>query len=156
MNRERIGPALGKIASGLYVATAYVESQPVGMLCSFVEQCGFEPPMISIAIAPGRPISPVLDAQGVFGLHILSRENNALMKAFARGDNPAAFAELGAIDQELGIPQFTEAFGFLACRAVGRLAAGDHILYVAEVLDGVLQRPEGEPMIRVRANGFGY
>jgi hypothetical protein len=39
-NRDRIAPALGKIASGLYIATARLPDGPFGMLCSFVEQAG--------------------------------------------------------------------------------------------------------------------
>jgi len=156
MIRERIGPALGKIASGLYVATARLNGVPIGMLCSFVEQAGFEPPMISIALAPERPLAAALADRGVFGLHILSKENNALLKAFARGDNPAAFSEFAQVENEHGVPQFSDAWAFLACRVVGKVAAGDHVVHIAEVLDGVLQHEGQEPHIRIRANGFGY
>jgi 3-hydroxy-9,10-secoandrosta-1,3,5(10)-triene-9,17-dione monooxygenase reductase component len=156
MDKDRIGPALGKIASGLYVATAVVNGAPAGMLCSFVEQAGFAPPMISIAIAPGRPISPALEDGGVFGLHVLGRNNGALMKAFARGDNPGAFSEFPLVENEHGVPQFADALAFLVCKVAGRIEAGDHILHLAEVLDGALQAGDEEPSIRVRANGFGY
>lgn len=152
---QRVGPALGKIASGLYVITARIEGAPVGMLCSFVEQAGFAPPMISLAIAPERPIAPALEEGGVFGLHILGKENTALMKSFARGGSPEAFAAHALVENEHGVPQFAEAWAFLVGQVRGRIAAGDHTLYVAEVLDGALQHA-GEPMVRVRANGFGY
>ena len=56
--------------------TARVEGQPVGMLCSFVEQAGFAPPMITLALAPDRPISPALVPGGLFGLHILGKSNS--------------------------------------------------------------------------------
>lgn len=153
---DRIGPALGKIASGLYVATAKVNGAPVGMLCSFVEQAGFTPPMISLALSPGRPITAALDGAGVFGLHVLSKDNNALIKAFARGDNPAAFTELLLIENSHDVPQFADAWAFLVAKVAGRLTAGDHTLYLAEVIDGVLQKENQEPMVRIRANGFGY
>jgi hypothetical protein len=38
----------------------------------------------------------------------------------------------------------------------GEIAAGDHIVYLAEVLDGALQHVSDEAMVRVRANGFKY
>lgn len=153
---ERIGPALGKIASGLFIATAMVDGAPIGMLCSFVEQAGFEPPMISLAIAPGRPLTAALDGPGVFGLHVLSKDDNALLKAFARGENPAAFTELPLVKNAHGVPQFADAWAFLVGKVTGRLSAGDHTLYLAEVIDGVLQKGKQEPMVRIRANGFGY
>jgi flavin reductase (DIM6/NTAB) family NADH-FMN oxidoreductase RutF len=153
---ERIGPALGKIPSGLFIATATIHGAPMGMLCSFVEQAGFQPPMISMAVGYGRPITEALDGPGIFGLHILGKENTPLLKAFARGDNPAAFAEHALIENDHGVPQFADAWAFLVAKVAGRLSAGDHILYLAEVLDGALQKEGQEPQVRVRANGFGY
>lgn len=151
-----IAPALGKIASGLYVATAMVEGAPVGMLCSFVEQAGFQPPMITLAIAPDRPITPALVVGGVFGLHILGKSNNALMKSFARGSSPEAFAAHEQVANSYGVPQFAEAWAFLVAQVKGELLAGDHIVYLATVLDGALQHEGDEPTVRVRANGFKY
>lgn len=152
-----IAPALGKIASGLYVATASVEGAPVGMLCSFVEQAGFEPPMITLAISPGRPITPALAPGGVFGLHILGKGNTGLMKSFVRGSSPEAFAAHPQVANSYGVPQFAEAWAFLVAEVKGELIAGDHIVYLAAVLDGALQHAdEKESMVRVRANGFKY
>jgi flavin reductase (DIM6/NTAB) family NADH-FMN oxidoreductase RutF len=126
------------------------------MLCSFVEQAGFEPPMISLAIAPGRPITAALDGEGVFGLHVLSKANNALLKSFARGSSPEGFASHELVENAAHVPQFAEAWAFLLCKVAGKLPAGDHTVYVAEVLDGALQHADGEPMVRIRPNGFGY
>ena len=106
---KRIGPALGKIASGLYVATAQLSDGPIGMLCSFVEQAGFEPPMITLALGLGRPFAAALGDSGVFGLHILSKENGSLVKSFARGSTPESFREPTLIENLFGIPQFSEA-----------------------------------------------
>ena len=55
------------------------------------------------------------------------------------------------------MPQFADAWAFLVGKVAGRLSAGDHTLYLAEVLDGALQKEGQEPQVRVRsANGFGY
>ena len=152
--RRKIGAALAKVASGIYVATARVDDELVGMLCSFVEQCSFEPPMISLAVGTDRAILQALDGHSLFGLHILSKENNALMKAFSRpGDS---FEGLELVENLFEIPQIADAYAFLACKVAGRLVCGDHILYTAEVFDGELQHPGQEPMVRIRANGFKY
>ncbi len=126
------------------------------MLCSFVEQAGFEPPMITLAIAPDRPISPALAVGGLFGLHVLGKSNSALMKTFARGHSAEGFASHAQIENRFGVPQFGEAWAFLVARVQGHLPAGDHVVYLAEVLDGALQHEGDESMVRVRANGFKY
>ena len=155
-SRARLGSALGKIASGLYIVTARVGGLLVGMLCSFVEQASFEPPMITLAIGEGRPISAALMPGGVFGLHVLGKGNNALMKSFARGSSPEAFAAHPMVENAHGVPQFPEASTFLIARVQQQYPAGDHMLHLAQVLEGRLQNQEDEPMVRVRGNGFKY
>ena len=155
-DRPPFAAALGKISSGLYVATANVDGMPVGMLCSFVEQASFEPPMITLAIAPGRPICAALDVAGTFGLHVLGKGDNALMKSFARGSTPEAFAAHPLIENPNGVPQFAEAWAFLVAQVRQSVPAGDHTVYVAEIIDGALQREGEEPMVRVRPHGFTY
>jgi flavin reductase (DIM6/NTAB) family NADH-FMN oxidoreductase RutF len=148
--------ALGRIASGLYVVGATIEGRRMGMLCSFVEQAGFEPPMISIALGKDRPLRTVLESGGLFSLNILAAEDKKLLAGFAsvREDDPFAAFEL--VTNSHGLPQLAGALAWLACRACGSVAAGDHVVYVAEVLAGCLHREASEPMIRVRKNGFAY
>jgi len=155
-HHTQLGKALGKIASGLYVITARIEGAPLGMLCSFVEQAGFAPPMISVAVGHDRPISAALKGDGLFGVNILARSNADLMKTFARPNAPNAFTTHLLAPNSYDLPEFTEAWAFLACKVVGSLATGDHTVYVAEVLDGSLHKENEEAMIRVRAHGFGY
>jgi flavin reductase (DIM6/NTAB) family NADH-FMN oxidoreductase RutF len=156
MNKERVSPALGKIASGLYITTALDNDSPVGMLCSFVEQAGFEPPTISIALGRDRPLKGLLESGATFGLNILCKDNGALVKSFSRFDGSDPFAGHTLVENEFGVPQFADAWAFLACKPLGSMAAGDHVLFIAEVLDGIRQREKQEPMIRIRQNGFSY
>ncbi len=153
---EGLKAALGRIASGLYAVGAMDEGRRVGMLCSFVEQAGFEPPMISIALGHDRPLRRVLDGGGLFSLNILGAEDKKLFAAFASGREEDPFAAFTLVDNGHGLPQLADALAWLACRPCGSVAAGDHVVYVAEVIDGCLHREVGEPMIRVRKNGFSY
>ena len=57
---------------------------------------------------------------------------------------------------EAATKQLAGALAWLACRPTGSVVAGDHVVYVAEVVEGCLHREVGEPMIRVRKNGLGY
>jgi 3-hydroxy-9,10-secoandrosta-1,3,5(10)-triene-9,17-dione monooxygenase reductase component len=153
---EGLKSALGKIPSGIYAVGATLEGRRVGMLCSFVEQAGFAPPMISIALGVDRPLRRVLEAGDLFAVNILGAEDKKLLAAFAapRGEDP--FAEFALVENGYGLPQLTDALAWLACRPSGSVAAGDHVVYVAEVVEGCLHREGGEPMIRVRKNGFSY
>ena len=41
------------------------------------------------------------------------------------------------------------------CRVVGRVEAGDHDLFIGEVVDGAVLG-EGHPMVHVRKSGLHY
>jgi hypothetical protein len=47
-HKREIGEALGRIPSGVFIATAEEGSEKVGMLASWVQQAGFDPPTRSI------------------------------------------------------------------------------------------------------------
>lgn len=154
--REGVKSALGKIPSGLFVAGAVLDGQRIGMLCSFVEQAGFDPPMIMISLGTDRPFRRVLDQEALFSVNILGAGNKKILAAFASGREEDAFARFELRENAQGLPQLADALAWLACRSRGCMAAGDHVVYVAEVMDGCLHREADEPMIRVRKNGFGY
>ena len=158
MDRSKVGPPLGKIPSGLYIATSTIDGQNVGMLSSFIEQAGFEPPTITIAVQPGRRLADALEQDDAhLGINVLGEScGGQLMKPFFDTEDTDPFVSLGLVENDYGLPQLTEAMAFLACKVTGKLSVGDHIVYAAEVLDGELQDSNDKPMIRVRPNGFSY
>lgn len=160
MDQDKVAPALGKIASGLYIATATEsDGTAVGMLCSFVEQAGFDPPMITIAIAPDRRLAKALTNGSKLGINVLGKATGgALMKPFISSDNADPFSDVTLTANSHGIPQLSDALAFIACKLRDQMLAGDHSIYLCEVIDGEMPPNDAkdEPMVRIRANGFGY
>lgn len=156
MNRDRIGPALGKITSGIYIVTTVHEGARVGMLASFLEQAAFEPPMLTVAVARGRAMSKALREGSSFGVNILGKQDHGLVRSFVKHQEGDPFAGHAMVENEHFTPQFAEAMAFLVCKVVRLIDAGDHHLYLAEVIDGVVQHDHEQPMSRIRRNGFDY
>jgi flavin reductase (DIM6/NTAB) family NADH-FMN oxidoreductase RutF len=155
-SRERIGPALGKVTSGIYVATAAHDGARIGMLASFIEQAAFEPPMVSMAVGRERPILAALDGAGVFGINVLGKHNHPLVRSFVKPQDGDPFEGHALVANAHNVPQFADAMAFLICKVAGKVVAGDHWLYLAEVIDGALQHEHEHPMFRIRRNGFDY
>lgn len=153
---EGLKGALGRIPSGLYAVGAVHDGRRIGMLCSFIEQAGFEPPMISIALGKDRLMRGVLNGGGMFSVNILGAEDKKLLAAFASAKEEDPFAAFPLVDNALGLPQLADALAWLACVPRGSVSAGDHVVHVAEVVDACLHRAGGEPMIRLRKNGLVY
>ena len=83
-NKKQVGKALGKVASGLYVLTTKYENKEDAVLASWVNQCSFEPPAVTIALATLRSARLLVEASEAFIVNVLPKEDMALLKHFSR------------------------------------------------------------------------
>lgn len=127
------------------------------MLASWVQQCSFEPPQITVAIRPDRDLAAWLTVGAVFTLNILDDSQTDMIVHFGRGFQlgEPAFTDLEVERPGAGGPILSEAHAYLDCRVIGRLSGGDHDLVIAQVIDGRLLGG-GHPMVHVRKSGMHY
>lgn len=155
--QKQLAAALGRIPSGLFVLTAQAEGQETGMLASWVQQCSFEPPLLSVAIHRDRDVANLLKKGAAFTLNILDESQTDMIVHFGRGFKwgEPAFEGLDVARIGAGGPILTEAHACLECRVASRSSAGDHDLIVAEVTSGRVLN-EGHPMVHIRKSGMHY
>jgi flavin reductase (DIM6/NTAB) family NADH-FMN oxidoreductase RutF len=149
--------ALGRIVSGITVLTARRGDQATGMLASWVQQCAFEPPHVSIAIKQGRPMNGWLTGNSHFVLNVLADSQKNLVAHFGRGfslETPA-FEGLELGSSPGNQPILLQALAYLECEVTSRLAVGDHDLLVGRVVAGAMQGDAG-PMVHLRRSGMRY
>jgi flavin reductase (DIM6/NTAB) family NADH-FMN oxidoreductase RutF len=154
---KQLAAALGRIPSGIFVLTVAREGIETGMLASWVQQASFRPPLISFLVQSGRPILDLLPRGSRLTLNILESSQTDMVahfgKGFASGDD--AFRDV-EVRREPGVaPVLAEALAYLECCVTQRHAAGDHELFLAEVVTGAVLA-EGQPMVHVRKNGMHY
>jgi flavin reductase (DIM6/NTAB) family NADH-FMN oxidoreductase RutF len=158
--QDQVGPALGRIPSGLAIATAQHGGQRTGFLASWFQQLSFDPPLVMVCVKAGRPIEALIEGSGHFALNLLADGDFASLKRYGKGFEPGV--DPWAEDQETLVegspaPVFAQGFAHLLLRHVRTLeTGGDHVLHVGEVVGGSLQNAEAKPYIHVRKNGFGY
>src|SRR5437763_1820902 len=87
-----LGQALGRIPSGLYILTVRSGDRATGMLASWVQQAGFDPPMLTVAVRRDREVADLIDATGRFTLSQLAKGSKSLIRHFGRGFAPDAAA----------------------------------------------------------------
>jgi flavin reductase (DIM6/NTAB) family NADH-FMN oxidoreductase RutF len=157
-NNEPMGAALGKVASGIVILTARRGDQETGMLASWVQQASFEPPMITVAVKNGRYIADWIRATGVLAINILGDGQKSFLAHFGKGFAPdePAFDGMQVERRATGVPILSDSLGFLDCRCAGTIEAGDHTVFLAEVVDGGLHGDDEQPMVHIRRSGFKY
>jgi len=149
--------ALGRIPSGLFVVTIRKGDAATGMLASWVQQCSFAPPRITLAIQPQRDISTLLTPQARFTLNIIREGQNDLVSHFSRGfaDSDDPFKNIEIDLESAFAPVLKSSLAFLDCTAVERVNAGDHAVVIAEVNNGRMLQ-ESKPWVHIRKNGLRY
>src|SRR3954447_12548724 len=133
-----LAQALGRIPSGLYILTVEHGDRSTGMLASWVQQAGFEPPMLSVGIRRDRYVADWVAESSRFTLSQLALGSKALIRHFGRGFEPdaPAFEGVELRHDARGGPVLAGAMAFLDAEVAGELAAGDHRIFVARVRDG--------------------
>ena len=89
---------------------------------------------------------PLIAESGAFAVHILRRDQEELSNLFAsKEDEDLRFADLDYHSGATGAPLLRGTIATFECRVKDAHDAGDHIIYVGEVID--LQLGEGEPLM---------
>ncbi len=154
--KERVGPAIGRLASGVYIITVHGEDGVKdGMMATWITQAGFEPPSLVVSVNKKRDILQALSVGSKFSVNVLSKRNMDIFKAFAKPHNAEKFDGLKLKDVSSG-PVFAEAVSYMSLVVKSQTEAGDHILVVGEITDGELLNGADEPMTHLRKDGFQY
>src|SRR5262245_25432893 len=115
---QALAAALGRVPSGLFVLTVARDGQETGMLASWVQQCSFDPPQVSVAVKPDRPVHALLADGAAFAVNVLAAGQTDLLKHFGKGFGPGepAFAGLDVYASAGGAPVLRAALAHLDCR----------------------------------------
>lgn len=153
--KEQLGPAIGCLASGVYIVTAQHDGQKAGMIASWVMQAGFAPPALTVAVAPDRHVGELIQKSGRFTVNVLGEGQFALMKPFGKGtDEP--FSQLNITETQCGI-RLNDAIAHLDCVLLDRMSGStDHDVLLAEIIAGEKHLEGSKPMTHVRKSGFQY
>ena len=93
-----------------------------------------EPPLVGVSISRQAAMHELLREAGGFALSLLAGDQAAVAQHFARGVPPFAHWHGIATREAEGAPLIDDALGWLQCRLQDEHDAGDHTLFVGEVL----------------------
>jgi 3-hydroxy-9,10-secoandrosta-1,3,5(10)-triene-9,17-dione monooxygenase reductase component len=158
MSHPPLSRALGRIPSGLFVVTTVANGGPLGFLGSFVQQVGFAPPTVAVAVAAGREHLAAMRASKCFGVSVLDTASKHAMPPFFGKLPPGKSSPFEVLAHRVsahGPTVLTDALAWFVCRVTGEHAVGDHVVVFGEVVEGELLR-EGDPSVHLRKNGLSY
>ena len=141
---------------GLHAMSVHHGEQANAFTVNWITQVAFEPPMVAVAVENDGASIELLRASGRFAISVFATGQRELAGHFGRptARNPDKLGGATHHPSPGGLPILDEALGWLECAVRGELPAGDHTLFVAEVVEaGVLR--EGQPLTMAET-GFRY
>lgn len=139
--------AMAALTTGIYVLTVADGERRHGMSSSWVTQVSGEPPLIMAAVDNAHFTNAMIVRSGAFGLNIVGRRGKALEDYFysARARRPDNLEDFEyRLSPRLRVPWLRLAAAAIEARVSGRTVAGDHTMFVAEIVDvsfGAADRP---------------
>jgi flavin reductase (DIM6/NTAB) family NADH-FMN oxidoreductase RutF len=126
--------ALGQFASGVTVVTTRdAEGQPLGLTISSFCSVSLEPPLVLVCVDLRSETNAGFEASKMFGLSVLAEGQEEWSRRFASG-GPAKFGDVTIETGTHGVVLVPGALAHLECRVTASYEAGDHVIYVGEVV----------------------
>lgn len=135
--------AFGRFATGITIVTAQTPEGPLGITANSFSSVSLEPPIVLWSIARGsRRFEPF--ARSRFqAIHVLAADQLDLCRRFFRSGTDFAGLDVGQDDN--GVPILPGALARFDCEIVNRVACGDHLVLMGQVL--AFTAAEGAPLV---------
>lgn len=148
MDEQAKKTALRMLTYGLYAVTARHANEVAAMTVNFLTQCAFTPPMVAVAVELDSKAGRFIESAGRFAVNIYESGQRELAGQLGRksANRPGKFDNVPwTPGPATGSPILEGALSWLECQVKGRLECGDHIVYVAEVIEAGVHR-DGIPL----------
>ena len=138
---------MSRFASGITVLTAVDgRARPHGMTVSAFSSLSLDPPLVLVCVDRSATMLDVLDAATHFAVNILAEGQESVSRRFSLEEMELRFEGVGNSPGIGGVPVLHGALATLECRRSARHDAGDHAIFIGEVVGGTLD-PAGRPLV---------
>lgn len=129
---------MSAFATGV-VAITVGGGRPDGMTANAFSSVSLDPPLVLCCVSRTARMHGPLSSGGRFGVSVLSADQEDVARRFADPERPHGWALFAHPGWHRGphteAPLLTGALAWLECEVVRAVAAGDHTVFVAAVLD---------------------
>ncbi len=144
------------LVHGVYVVTTRLEDVVNGMTAAWVSQVSLKPLLVMVSVAPSRYSHDLIKKSGIFAINVLDRDQADLGKRFGfkSGRQVDKFAGLSLTTGTTGAPILPQAYAYLELKLQETFPAGDHTLFVGEVVAAKVLHPQTQPLVFKKSDFF--
>lgn len=154
--KQEISLAQRRITHGVYVISAKLGDKVNAMTAAWVCRASFEPPLVTISVGKTRYSHDMIRDSGVFAVNVLGSDNIETGRHFGlkTGKKTDKFAGIDYDTKATGCPILKDAIAWMDCKVVSFHDAGDHTLFIGEVVDGGVLKEEAKGIIYEKESFF--
>jgi flavin reductase len=128
--------------AGVCIVGADAQGDRIAATIGSLVSLSLEPPLVGISIGRELALHELVRSAGAFGVSILRGDQSDIASHFARGAPPIVlWQNVPTREGVTGAPLLVDALAWIECRIWAEYAAGDHTLFVGQVV----RLEEGEP-----------
>jgi len=142
---------------GLHAVTAAHGGEIAMMTANFITQSAFTPPHVALAVERESKTNRLIEASRAFAVNVFAGDQGDLAGQLGKksvkspGKTDGVAWQPGPLTTS---PIVDACLGWLECRVTGSVPSGDHVVYVAEVVEAGVRR-EGAPLTMAES-GFRH
>lgn len=145
---------MGHFATGVTIVTARgPEGTPCGLTVNAVASVSLQPTLIVVCVDRAADSHDCIRGAGIFAVNVLEGERGeTLSRRFSDWDLRDRFSGIAHHAEHTGAPVLDDALAWLDCTVTQAFPAGDHTLFLGEVL--AADARAGSPLLFYRG-GYG-
>ena len=145
LTAEEFRRATGRFTTGITIATVRdSQGAPHGLTVNSFTSVSLEPPLVSICLGHAVSLIDTFQAATYFGINVLAEDQRPLSERFAHKGHDR-FEGIEWHPGPNGAPLLAGVLAALECRTVERIRAGDHDIFLAQMVTARVA--EGSPLI---------
>ncbi len=140
---------VGSFATGVTVVTTRGEEHAYGMTANAFSSVSLDPPLVLVCVIHPSEGSKHIESNRCFAVNVLREDQEPLSRYFASRDRPRGRDAFRDVPHRLGVsgsPILEGALAYLDCNLHASYDAGDHQIFIGEVLEISFQA-DGRPLV---------
>jgi flavin reductase (DIM6/NTAB) family NADH-FMN oxidoreductase RutF len=136
VNPDNLRLAMRRWATGVTVVTSSFQGYRHGMTVNSFTSISLDPALVLVSIERKTRTYKLIEQAEVFGVTILSAGQQEISDCFAgrHTETEDRFSNLETFTLETGVPFIKGGTAFFDCKVMTTLGAGDHTVFVGEVI----------------------
>ena len=140
---------MGQFCTGVVVATAFRDKQPIGLTLQSFVSISLEPLLVAISPGKNSVTWPLIREAGSFCINILAQDQQIVCETMSRsGKDKFTSIKWGPSDN--GFPVFPGNIATIDCGVESEYEAGDHTIVIGRVTNFELNDHEKDPLVFFR------